>query len=322
MHGPPSWRRARRARSCSASRWAGPWRCRAPTPRVSRACSGWLRGCPTASGSTGCAASASTSCTGRWTAGFRESPACARRARARASSGRAGWASRAATGSSRVPCTASRCAPRSASSRSPGRALGRPRRGAHRDVGCDVTARADDVSTRVGTVRPRTSRISQVVTLIAVVVPPLGIACAAGLLWGVAFHWVDVAILVGFYVVCAFGTTIGFHRYFTHKGFEARTPVKGALAVLGCMTMQGPLIQWVTDHRKHHALSDQAGRPALAARRSWRGRPGAPSRASSTRTSAGSSRTSAWRRAASTARTSTRTVCSSGSTASTCSGWC
>jgi stearoyl-CoA desaturase (Delta-9 desaturase) len=91
-------------------------------------------------------------------------------------------------------------------------------------VGCDVTARADDVSTRVGTVRPRTSPISQVVTLIAVVVPPLGIACAAGLLWGVAFHWVDVAILVGFYVVCAFGTTIGFHRYFTHKGFEARRP--------------------------------------------------------------------------------------------------
>ena len=128
-------------------------------------------------------------------------------------------------------------------------------------MGCDVTGRADDVSTRVGTVRPRTSRISQVVTLIAVVVPPLGIACAAGLLWGVAFHWVDVAILVGFYVVCAFGTTIGFHRYFTHKGFEARTPVKGALAVLGCMTMQGPLIQWVTDHRKHHALSDRPGDP-------------------------------------------------------------
>ncbi len=113
----------------------------------------------------------------------------------------------------------------------------------------------------VGTVRPRTSLISQVVTLIAVIVPPLGIAAAAGLLWGVAFHWVDVAILAGFYVLCAFGTTIGFHRYFTHKGFEARTPVKATLAILGCMTMQGPLIQWVTDHRKHHALSDKPGDP-------------------------------------------------------------
>src|SRR5919201_5305706 len=113
----------------------------------------------------------------------------------------------------------------------------------------------------VATVRPRTSRISQVVTLVAVAIPPLGIVLAMDLLWGIAFHWVDVAVLAGMYVVCAFGTTIGFHRYFTHRGFEARTPVKAALAVLGCMTMQGPLTQWVTDHRKHHALSDREGDP-------------------------------------------------------------
>ena len=113
----------------------------------------------------------------------------------------------------------------------------------------------------VGTVRARTSRISQVVTLVAVVVPPLGLLSAMGLLWGVAFHWVDVGLLVGLYVVCAFGTTIGYHRFFTHKGFEARPAVKAALGILGCMTMQGPITQWVTDHRKHHALSDQPGDP-------------------------------------------------------------
>ncbi len=98
-------------------------------------------------------------------------------------------------------------------------------------------------------------------TLVAVVAPPVGVASAMGLLWGVAFHWVDLILLVSLYVICAFGTTIGFHRYFTHRGFEARTPVKGALAILGCMTMQGPLTQWVTDHRKHHALSDKEGDP-------------------------------------------------------------
>ena len=81
------------------------------------------------------------------------------------------------------------------------------------------------------------------------------------LLWNVAFHPVDLAIMAGMYVVCAFGITIGFHRYFTHRSFEARAPVKATLAILGCMTMQGPLTQWVTDHRKHHALSDQEGDP-------------------------------------------------------------
>jgi stearoyl-CoA desaturase (Delta-9 desaturase) len=114
---------------------------------------------------------------------------------------------------------------------------------------------------RVGTVRPATSRISQVVTLVAVAVPPLGLLSAMGLLWGVAFHWVDLVLLVSLYVVCAFGTTIGFHRFFTHRGFETHAPVKAALAILGCMTMQGPITQWVTDHRKHHALSDRPGDP-------------------------------------------------------------
>ncbi len=97
--------------------------------------------------------------------------------------------------------------------------------------------------------------------MFAVVVPPLGLLLAMGLLWGVAFHWIDVALFLSLYVVCAFGTTIGFHRYFTHRGFTAHPAVKATLGVLGCMTMQGPITQWVTDHRKHHALSDKPGDP-------------------------------------------------------------
>jgi stearoyl-CoA desaturase (delta-9 desaturase) len=118
-----------------------------------------------------------------------------------------------------------------------------------------------DDSVQIATVRPRTSRVSQLVTVIAVGVPPIAVLSAMGLLWGVAFHWIDLALFAGMYVVCAFGTTIGFHRYFTHQGFRARTPVKATLAILGCMTMQGPLTQWVTDHRKHHAFSDKPGDP-------------------------------------------------------------
>lgn len=113
----------------------------------------------------------------------------------------------------------------------------------------------------IGTVRDRTSRLSQLLTLVAVVVPPLGVLSAAGILWGVAFSSLDLILLVSFYVVCAFGTTIGFHRLFTHRGFETYAPVRAVFAVLGCMTMQGPLTQWVTDHRRHHAMSDQPGDP-------------------------------------------------------------
>ena len=125
----------------------------------------------------------------------------------------------------------------------------------------DLAEQRSARSARVGTVRPGTSRISQVVTLVAVLVPPLGILVAMGVLWNVAFHWADVAVLVVMYVICAFGTTIGFHRYFSHRSFRAGTGVKATLSILGCMTVQGPLTQWVTDHRKHHAFSDAEGDP-------------------------------------------------------------
>jgi stearoyl-CoA desaturase (delta-9 desaturase) len=113
----------------------------------------------------------------------------------------------------------------------------------------------------VATVRQRTTLTSQVITVIAVVVPPLGLFMAMGLLWGVAFHPVDLILLVTLYFLCGIGITVGFHRYFTHRGFDATTPVKAGLGILGCMAMQGPLTQWVTDHRKHHALSDLDGDP-------------------------------------------------------------
>ena len=113
----------------------------------------------------------------------------------------------------------------------------------------------------LATVRAGTGRLSQAVTLAAVIVPPLGVLSAMGLLWGVAFHWVDAVLFVSLYVLCAFGTTIGFHRYFSHRSFETGPALKATLAILGCMTMQGPITQWVTDHRKHHALSDREGDP-------------------------------------------------------------
>lgn len=114
---------------------------------------------------------------------------------------------------------------------------------------------------RIATVRDRTSRASQLVTVIAVVVPPLGVLSAAGVLWGVALGWLDVVVFAGLYVACGLGITVGFHRLFTHRSFESGPVVRATFAILGSMAMQGPVTQWVTDHRKHHAFSDEDGDP-------------------------------------------------------------
>jgi stearoyl-CoA desaturase (delta-9 desaturase) len=114
---------------------------------------------------------------------------------------------------------------------------------------------------RVATVRERTSRSSQIVTLLAVIVPPLGLLSAAGILWGVALSWVDVVLFVTFYLLGGLGITVGYHRLFSHRSFETTPWLRGTFAVLGSLTIQGPVTQWVTDHRKHHAFSDVEGDP-------------------------------------------------------------
>ena len=57
------------------------------------------------------------------------------------------------------------------------------------------------------------------------------------------------------------GVTVGFHRHFTHRSFKARPAVRAVLAVLGSAAIEGPVISWVADHRKHHAFSDRPGDP-------------------------------------------------------------
>jgi stearoyl-CoA desaturase (Delta-9 desaturase) len=120
---------------------------------------------------------------------------------------------------------------------------------------------AFEPGTRVATVRSRTTFWSQVAGIVAVVVPPIGLLAAMGLLWSVAVRPLDLWVLLGFYVFTGLGITAGWHRYFSHKSFETSSPVRALLAIAGSMAMQGPLTQWVTDHRKHHALSDREGDP-------------------------------------------------------------
>ena len=69
------------------------------------------------------------------------------------------------------------------------------------------------------------------------------------------------------YIATGLGITVGFHRLFTHRSFKTGKAVRAILAALGSAAIEGPVISWVADHRKHHAFSDQPGRSALAARR-------------------------------------------------------
>lgn len=94
-----------------------------------------------------------------------------------------------------------------------------------------------------------------------VVLPLAGIVAAAVLLWGTAFNWVYLALLFVMYVITGLGITVGFHRLFTHRSFETSGFIRYLIGVAGSMAMQGPLMVWVGEHRRHHQHSDDHGDP-------------------------------------------------------------
>jgi stearoyl-CoA desaturase (delta-9 desaturase) len=101
----------------------------------------------------------------------------------------------------------------------------------------------------------------RIATIIAIVLPLLGVVAAPFFVWGWGFGWTDLGLLLGMYVLTALGITVGFHRLFVHRSFETYTWVKFIWAVLGSMAVQGSLLQWVAMHRRHHQYSDTPDDP-------------------------------------------------------------
>jgi len=102
---------------------------------------------------------------------------------------------------------------------------------------------------------------NEVMVKVFVVVPFLALLGALPFAWGWGLTVVDGALAAAFYLVTLTGITVGYHRHFTHRSFKATRPVRITLAALGSMALQGPVISWVADHRRHHAFTDKEGDP-------------------------------------------------------------
>ena len=102
----------------------------------------------------------------------------------------------------------------------------------------------------------------RIITGLVTLIPFVAIGLAGWQVWGEALHWSDVFLFLGMYLL---------HRARDH----GRLPppphppqpsrrsrwLHGLLAILGSAAIEGPVISWVADHRKHHAFSDEEGDP-------------------------------------------------------------
>jgi stearoyl-CoA desaturase (Delta-9 desaturase) len=114
---------------------------------------------------------------------------------------------------------------------------------------------ADDVEPVLHETRDR------IITGIVTGVPFLALGLVGWQVWAKLLHWSDIAVFAILYVFTALGVTVGFHRLFTHRSFATSRLLRGVFAVLGSAAIEGPIISWVADHRKHHAFSDMEGDP-------------------------------------------------------------
>ena len=105
------------------------------------------------------------------------------------------------------------------------------------------------------------TKVEKAANLGAVVVPFAATLAAIVLLWNSLVTPADLAIAAAMYMLTAIGITVGFHRLLTHRSFQTPKPIEYTFAILGSMAVQGPVVSWVADHRKHHAHTDEEGDP-------------------------------------------------------------
>jgi stearoyl-CoA desaturase (delta-9 desaturase) len=103
--------------------------------------------------------------------------------------------------------------------------------------------------------------LERALTALVTALPMLAVGFAAWLAWDSALHWQDLVVLAVCYVPVGLGVTVGFHRLLTHRSFQTGPFLRGLLAALGSAAVEGPVIEWVANHRKHHAHSDREGDP-------------------------------------------------------------
>jgi stearoyl-CoA desaturase (Delta-9 desaturase) len=105
------------------------------------------------------------------------------------------------------------------------------------------------------------ARIDRIANLAATLLPLALVGFAMWSAWGGALRWQDLVVLAICYALTGLGITVGYHRLLTHRSFKTSAPMRGLFAALGSAAIEGPVIEWVANHRKHHQFSDQPGDP-------------------------------------------------------------
>ncbi len=104
-------------------------------------------------------------------------------------------------------------------------------------------------------------RVNWTTSVFLAVINTLAVTAVPLYLWHYGLDWFQFGLFLFFYISTGLSITLGYHRLFSHLSFKARMPVRLATLVFGSCAFENSVLDWCSDHRKHHKHVDHDDDP-------------------------------------------------------------
>jgi stearoyl-CoA desaturase (delta-9 desaturase) len=99
--------------------------------------------------------------------------------------------------------------------------------------------------------------------------PVIGIIVTAAYTYSVGLKLWMPLLMIGMYVAVGMSICAGYHRFFSHKSYEAHPIVQAFFAFFGAMAAENSILWWSSAHRVHHKYADKDWDPYNIQRGFW-----------------------------------------------------
>lgn len=82
--------------------------------------------------------------------------------------------------------------------------------------------------------------------------------------WYLITYGIDtfqVVLFLVFFIATGLSITLGYHRLYSHIAFQAKWPVRLFVALFGAAAWENSILDWASDHRRHHKHVDHNDDP-------------------------------------------------------------
>ncbi|MBV9560941.1 MAG: acyl-CoA desaturase [Bradyrhizobium sp.] len=83
----------------------------------------------------------------------------------------------------------------------------------------------------------------------------------AALVWAFTqgIGWVEISVFVGMFLLSTVGIGVAMHRLLVHRSFRCGPVMRAFFCAIATMAVQGSVLKWVSNHRRHHLHADKPG---------------------------------------------------------------